>query len=542
MKIWQIIKKNIGIISVLSIVALLSNIAKILAPFFLQHIIENFNDFSRYLIVFLLLVILGYASQILFEYFLKKFSVFFMTNENLELMNLMYTMDYAKIEEYEPTYLVDRQSNAVAYIFKLISTNISEIIGGLLSIIAIIVLMSNYNMGLTACYVLYASISFFGYKIINKQLISKSVKVQRIVSSNYKNILSFMTNVDYIKMLPEFNMVGKYLKRLFKSTAEENAGINFFAAGISTVLDLILEIMQSAIYIITFYLAYIGEVEFAQVATIVVLNNIFRNSMKTLNTTNIGLRDVKASIKYINETLIDNQETSDGTHILKDITSIYLEAQNIHYGGDTYIESGIIKANKGDFVGIVGASGTGKSTLIKVLLGLKKDTGSKILFNDIDINLIDQYSIKQNTRYVSQTKSVFPITLQENLLFGMTEQEINSEVVRVAIDELLEEKWFEKFAVGEKGLNIEILEGAANLSGGDQQKISIGRVIINPCNLLILDEFTNSIDKNAEQQIMSKLKDRYKDKIIILITHDEELLTWCNKVYSIENRQIVELK
>lgn len=203
MKIWQIIKKNIGIISVLSIVALLSNIAKILAPFFLQNIIENFNDFSRYLTVFLLLVIFGYASQILFEYFLKKFSVFFMTNENLELMNLMYTMDYAKIEEYEPTYLVDRQSNAVAYIFKLISTNISEIVGGLLSIIAIIVLMSNYNMGLTACYVLYASISFFGYKTINKQLISKSVKVQRIVSSNYKNILSFMTNVDYIKMLPQ---------------------------------------------------------------------------------------------------------------------------------------------------------------------------------------------------------------------------------------------------------------------------------------------------------------------------------------------------
>ena len=473
MKIWQITKENIGIISVLSIVALLSNIAKILAPFFLQHIIENFHDFSCYLGIFLLLLIFGYAGQLLFEYFLKRFSVFFMTNENLYLTNLMYAMDYTKIEEYEPTYLVNRQSNAVAYIFKLISTNISDIIGGLLSIIIIIVLMSNYNMQLSICYVLYASISFFGYKIMNKQLISKSSKVQKVVSCNYKNILSFMTNVDYIKMLPEFNMVGKYLKRLFKSTAEENASINFFAAGISTVLDLFLEIMQSVIYIITFYLAYIGEVEFAQVATIVVLNNIFRNSMKTLNTTNIGLRDVKASLNYINETLIDNQETSDGTHILKDIVSINLEAQNIRYGRDTYIESGTIKANKGDFVGIVGSSGAGKSTLIKVLLGLKKDTDSKILFNDIDINMIDQYSIKKNTRYVSQTKSVFPITLQENLLFGLTEQEINSKVVHMAIDELLEEKWFKKFAVGEKGLNIEILEGATNLSGGDQQKISI---------------------------------------------------------------------
>ena len=85
-----------------------------------------------------------------------------------------------------------------------------------------------------------------------------------------------------------------------------------------------------------------------------------------------------------------------------------------------------------------------------------------------------------------------------------------------------------------------ILEGGANLSGGDQQKISIVRILLNPPDLLILDEFSNSIDKEAEQQIMKKIKEKFNDKIVILITHDEELLKWCNKVYTINNKQIVQ--
>ena len=65
-------------------------------------------------------------------------------------------------------------------------------------------------------------------------------------------------------------------------------------------------------------------------------------------------------------------------------------------------------------------------------------------------------------------------------------------------------------------------------------------ILLNPPDLLILDEFSNSIDKEAEQQIMKKIKEKFNDKIVILITHDEELLKWCNKVYTINNKQIVQ--
>lgn len=539
MKIWQIVRKNLKIIIVLCIVSLISNFAKIISPYLLQKIIENFDNFTYYLFCFLFLLFVSYIGQFLFEYLVKRFSIDFQTSENTKIANLIYSMKYADIEKNEPTYLVDRQEEAVTYMVNLIATNLSDIIGGFVSIIFIIALIVKYNYILALCYTAYAIVSFVGYRYINKSLLRRSMKVQKIVSTNFKNILSFMTNTNFLKMLADFRMIGRYLKKLYKSTAEENANVSFFAAGISISLDFVLEIMQNTIYIITFYLAFINQIQFAQVAAIVLLNNIFRNSMKTLNTTNIGLRDIRASINFINDTILAHQEQDEGSIIIDDISSVQICANNIGYDGSVYIESGILTAHRGDIVGISGPSGIGKSTLIKVLLGLKDDSLSTILYNDNNIQSIVKSSIKQNVRYISQTKSVFPISLKENLLLGMSEEQTQSEETLVAINELLQEPWFTKFSDLEIGLDTVILEGAANLSGGDQQKISIGRILLNPPDLLILDEFSNSIDKEAEQQIMNEIKKKFSDKIVILITHDEELLKWCNKVYAIKDKQIV---
>ncbi len=540
MKIWKIVRENFKIIIVLCIVSLISNFTKIVSPYMLQRIIENFDNFAYYLLCFFFLLFISYSGQFLFEYLVKCFSVTFQTSENVKIANLIYSMRYEDIEKNEPTYLADRQDEAVAYMFSLVSTNLSDIIGGFISVVFIIILMVKYNYILALCYAVYAVISFVGYKYINKSLLEKSMKVQETVSTNFKNILSFMTNTNFLKMLSDFKMIGRHLEKLYKSTAEENANVGFFAAGIGIILDFVLEIMQNTIYIITFYLVFVDKIQYSQVAVVVLLNNIFRTSMETVNTTNIGLRDVKASINFINDTILGHQEQDKGSVIINNISSIQVCAKDIGYDDNIYIESGTLAARCGDIVGISGPSGIGKSTFIKVLLGLKDDSLSNISYNGNNIHSVIKSSIKENVRYISQTKSVFPVSLKENLLLGMPEEKKESEETLAAVNELLNEPWFAKFADLEIGLDTMILEGGANLSGGDQQKISIVRILLNPPDLLILDEFSNSIDKEAEQQIMKKIKEKFNDKIVILITHDEELLKWCNKVYTINNKQIVQ--
>ncbi len=103
-------------------------------------------------------------------------------------------------------------------------------------------------------------------------------------------------------------------------------------------------------------------------------------------------------------------------------------------------------------------------------------------------------------------------------------------------DELLEIEGFKKFK------NIEeteaVLEGANNLSGGDQQKIAIGRYLLEEPNVLILDEFSNSLDKKTEEYLMDLITQKYKDKIIILVTHDKHILKWCTRIYELKNKTL----
>lgn len=139
--------------------------------------------------------------------------------------------------------------------------------------------------------------------------------------------------------------------------------------------------------------------------------------------------------------------------------------------------------------------------------------------------------IRKRIGYVSQNKAIFPISIKENFLIYDLEK-----IKQKKYDELLEIEGFKKFK------NIEeteaVLEGANNLSGGDQQKIAIGRYLLEEPNVLILDEFSNSLDKKTEEYLMDLITQKYKDKIIILVTHDKHILKWCTRIYELKNKTL----
>lgn len=134
MTIWSCVKENKKIIAVLSIFVLLSNAFKLFSPYLLQQIVDFKGKNINYIFFFIITLIASYLNQLLFEYYNKKFQVSFMTKESLKLSKLIYKMKYSAIEEYEPTYLVNRMEEAVNNLYRFISENVSDIISGLVSI------------------------------------------------------------------------------------------------------------------------------------------------------------------------------------------------------------------------------------------------------------------------------------------------------------------------------------------------------------------------------------------------------------------------
>ena len=186
-----------------------------------------------------------------------------------------------------------------------------------------------------------------------------------------------------------------------------------------------------------------------------------------------------------------------------------------------------------DKIGFYGSSGIGKSTLINIILGLLyPKNGSIKISNDV---IKDKFYLK-NASLVPQSSFFINSTIRENLIFALDNKDkISDNDIFEVLDKV---KLTEKVKSLSSGLNSIIGERGSSLSGGQLQRLSIARALLRETDLLILDESTNAIDKETEKRILDSIFSIYKNKCLILISHDINLLKRCDHVYEINNLKL----
>jgi ATP-binding cassette, subfamily B, bacterial PglK len=192
--------------------------------------------------------------------------------------------------------------------------------------------------------------------------------------------------------------------------------------------------------------------------------------------------------------------------------------------------------NVGDSIGIFGQSGSGKSTLIDVLLGILKPTSGTIKVDDIDTqsNLI---SWQKNISYVPQKIYLTDDTIKNNIAFGKPENEINYQLIKkvLKISEL--DDFVENLPMG---INTEVGERGVRISGGQLQRIGIARAFYSMPKILILDESTNALDIETEDKIMECIFNQKDVKTLIIISHRENTIKKCNKIFEMKNGLLIK--
>ena len=189
---------------------------------------------------------------------------------------------------------------------------------------------------------------------------------------------------------------------------------------------------------------------------------------------------------------------------------------------------------KGDFVAIVGASGSGKSTLLHLLGGVDRPSTGKVFIDGVDIYEMDNDALaifrRRQVGIIYQFYNLIPILdIEENITLPakLDNRSVNGDY----LDDLIKTLGLSK---RKKHLPNE-------LSGGEQQRVSIGRAIINNPALVLADEPTGNLDSKASDEIVSLLKksnEKYNQTIIV-ITHDLEIAASCNRIITIEDGKIV---
>ena len=189
---------------------------------------------------------------------------------------------------------------------------------------------------------------------------------------------------------------------------------------------------------------------------------------------------------------------------------------------------------KGDFVAIVGASGSGKSTLLHLLGGVDRPSAGKVFIDGVDIYEMDNDALaifrRRQVGIIYQFYNLIPILdIEENITLPTRLD--NRSVNKDYLDDLIKTLGLSK---RKKHLPNE-------LSGGEQQRASIGRALINNPALVLADEPTGNLDSKASEEIMALLKksNELYNQTIIVITHDLEIAASCNRIITIEDGKIV---
>ena len=202
-----------------------------------------------------------------------------------------------------------------------------------------------------------------------------------------------------------------------------------------------------------------------------------------------------------------------------------------------------LEIKRGDFVGIVGTTGGGKSTLMDILLGLLKPNLGNILINEENIydksnkNLLEKW--RNSISHVPQNVYLSDSSIAENIAFGIPTEEIDLEKVKFSAKRAQLSQFIEscpdkyQTSVGERGVR---------LSGGQRQRIGIARALYKDAEILFLDEATSALDVNTEKSLMKELKKMCNDMTIILIAHRLTTIQDCHKVFKIEQGKIKYLQ
>lgn len=229
-------------------------------------------------------------------------------------------------------------------------------------------------------------------------------------------------------------------------------------------------------------------------------------------------------------------EITDGEQI--EYRNLNVTDLSFSYDGKSDVLKDIkMHAEKGEIIGIVGESGCGKSTFLKLLLRFWEKDGGEIAYNGTDVDKINTDSLLDNVTMVSQSTYLFDETIEDNLRIAnptASQEELERACRLASVHDFI--------MTLPEGYKTQVGALGDNLSAGEKQRIGLARAFLKGSELILLDEPTSNVDSINEGIILKALKEQKSKKSIILVSHRESTMAIADRIYRVENGAMTEVK
>ena len=383
---------------------------------------------------------------------------------------------------------------------------------------------------------IYTFFAFRIYKYYSREASRLGKNLSSITSNIGKSSSAIFNNLKYIRSNGKENVAMDDSKGVFQefSTAyEKSMTASYKSKQITEVLTAIF------IFIIVIYIFFYREFD----DNIILSLSLFIRLAPRIYNTQTRLLDATALISWPKK-YKENKKWAERYKLQPKGNQMIFDSQepNIVFNHVWYrypkSENWIIKninfiIRKNEFIGISGKSGSGKTTIIDLITGLIRPTKGNILISDQNLKNIDLKNWRSKLGIVFQEPYFINDTIAANVALG--EKEIDRTKVKMS---LIKANAFDFIRELDKGIDENILERGLRFSGGQKQRLALARALYKDPSILIMDEPTSALDRNSEDIFIDSLKKISGSKIIIIISHKENILNSCDRVIRINKKTI----
>lgn len=537
--------KIIGDLKKYIFIMIVFSITQVFCELYLPNIMSNIVDIGianadkafiiKEAIIMFITTIVCLISHILVIYSTAKFSNNYGYKIRKALYSKITSFSKKEIDEFGASTLITRSTNNVSNITSTFSFGLRLIIFAPIMGIGAAIMGYKTAPSLAPIVLVAVCILVIGLSTIFVLVFPKFEVLQKLLDKLNASTREILSGLRVIKA---FNKQ-EFFKKRFDKVNTENKNLNIF---LNKVLYLVEPMMSLIINIATIVIVYVscdylslGTLEIGSMMAFIQYMSTVLLSFMMLLVIILNIPRVIVSFKRINEVLsVEPSISNTGKIKLSNLESI--EFKNVYFRYDKAQEDMLknisFRIEKGENIGIIGSSGSGKTTIVNLLLRHIDPTSGNILINGIDIKEYDIESLRNIFAYTPQKTLLFKGSIRENLTF---DKNFANNVLDNALDEAAIKDFIDN---NTEGYEFKIEQSAVNLSGGQKQRMSIARALLSGGECLLFDDSFSAVDYITDKKIRNSINNNYSDKMVILVTQRVGTIKDADKIIVIDEGKV----
>jgi ATP-binding cassette subfamily B protein len=551
--LWSYLKPHRGLVALALFLAAVNQIFSLLDPLIFRHVIDEYatkyaeldrGSFFRGVLTLLAAAVgVAFVSRVA-----KNFQDYFINVITQRVGAAIYAdgvrhslnLPYQLFEDQRSGETLGVLQKVRTDVEKLISTAVNILYQTLIGVVFVMLYALSVHWVIAPVY--FMTIPILGGLV---SVLSKRIKVVQkdIVAETTALAGSTTESLRNIELVKSLGLAAQEIERLNATTQKilvlELKKVRYLRS-LSFIQGTVVNALRTSILFLMLYLIYARAISVGQFFALWIYSFFIFGPLQELGNVITTYRESEVSLGKFEKLMRLPGEPAPANPV-PPFTLDRLEFEKVSFthltGAGPALSEVSFSLSKGQTIAFVGPSGAGKTTLVKLLVGLYRPEAGRIVYNGHDGKDVDLFHLRAQIGFVTQETQLFSGTIRENLQFvrpDATDAECFDALNRASCDSLL--------ARAEKGLDTVIGEGGVKVSGGERQRLSIARALLRRPRLLVFDEATSSLDSITEEEITTTIRDvaTHKEVMTVLIAHRLSTIMHADTIYVLELGAVVE--